>query len=76
MNKPIISIVTNNINDVLALMLQNPIIADYVSSHELINQAITNNPCYQIVYDDIEKAGRGKKTKVNVYLKPSYVVCS
>ena len=67
MNNPIITIVTNNINEVFALMLQNPVIADYIHSHELINRAITNNACYQIVYDDIDKAVMGKKTKISEY---------
>lgn len=72
---PIISMRTNNINDVLKAMLQIPVIANYVESHELINRAVTHNECYAIEYADIEAAGRGRKTTINVYLNPNMIAC-
>lgn len=68
MISPIISIKTNDFNDVLKEMLQIPVIANYIATHELINRRIIHNECYSIEFEDYEAAGRGKKTTINVYL--------
>lgn len=69
----VISMRTNDINEVLAAMLQIPVIENYVATHELINRAITHNDCYSIVYDDIEKVNRGRKTTISVYLNAEMI---
>lgn len=73
---PVITLVTNNINDVVKLMFEHRVIAEYIDCFNPIGDAVIKNNCYTIVYDDIEAANKGKKTRISVYLNPSMVqVC-
>lgn len=70
---PVITVVTCNINDVIKLMFQNPIIAEYINSHNLINEQLFNNDCYCIKYSSFDAFFKGHKTRVSVYLNPAMV---
>lgn len=72
----VITLVTNNINDVVKLMFKHPVIVAYIDRINPVGDAVIRNDCYAIVYNDIEAANRGKKTKISVYLNPAYMVCA
>lgn len=70
---PVITLVTNNINDVVKLMFKHPVIAAYIDRFNPIGDAVIKNDCYQIVYENLDAVNKGRKTRINVYLNPAMV---
>ncbi len=74
MQNPVISIKSKNIQEVVALMFQNPVISAYIKRVNPVGDAVIKNDCYSIVYADLEAVNRGRKTTISVYLNPAYMV--
>lgn len=74
-SKPIISITTNTLNDIIPLLFQNPIISAYLDRFKPINEKAISNECYSIRYSDIDKASKGYQVRIDVFINPAYTVC-
>lgn len=73
--KPIISIKSRNIQEVVCLMMQNPVISAYIERVNPVGDAVIKNDCYSIVYADLEAVNRGRKTTISVFLNPAFAGC-
>lgn len=73
--KPIISIKSRNIQEVVSLMMQNPVISAYIERFNPVGDAVIKNDCYSIVYADLEAVNRGRKTTISVFLNPAFAGC-
>lgn len=73
--KPIISVKSRNIQEVVSLMMQNPVISAYIEQVNPVGDAVIKNDCYSIVYADLEAVNRGRKTTISVFLNPAFAGC-
>lgn len=69
---PVISIRSKDIQDVVALMFQHPVISAYIELANPVGDAVISNVCYTIRYADLEAVNRGQKTTISVFLNPAY----
>ena len=61
--KPVISMATANINDIVPLLFAHPVISEYIDRFNPVGDKVIKNECYSIVYDDLDYPQR-----ISVYL--------